>query len=136
MRTELDPGPLLDALAAQGRPLALPVVRGPGRPLEFRRWVPGDPLEEGAYGTRHPLPSPAVFPEVLLVPLLAFDQVGNRLGYGGGYYDRTLADLRTSGRVHAIGLAYEAQRRTDIPVEQTDQRLDGIATEIGFRLVP
>ncbi len=129
---EIDPLPLMEALAQGGCRLALPVVTGPDEALEFRSWEPGAALEEGSHGTRHPLPSAAtVVPTVVLVPLLAFDARGFRLGYGGGYYDRTLAPLREAGGVVAIGLAYAAQQVPDLPVEGWDQRLDRIVTERG-----
>ncbi len=129
---EIDPRPLMAALAASGRGLALPVVIGRGLPLEFRLWYPGDPLEKGGHGTRHPFATAhTVWPDVVLVPLLAFDAKGFRLGYGGGYYDRTLAQLRHDGTVLAIGLAYSVQQVDAVPAEAWDQKLDKIATETG-----
>jgi 5-formyltetrahydrofolate cyclo-ligase len=133
MAEEADPLPLLDALAAEGRAVALPVVVGRHRPLEFRQWRPGDPLEPGGHGTRHPLAQAAVLvPDLLLVPLLAFDRQGSRLGYGGGYYDRTLAMLRASGPAVAMGLAYAAQEVAALPRDGHDQHLDWVVTEEGL----
>ncbi|RAU22189.1 5-formyltetrahydrofolate cyclo-ligase [Paramagnetospirillum kuznetsovii] len=130
--TEIDPRPLMTSLAASGYELALPVVVGRDRPLAFRAWSPGDELEAGPHGTRHPPAGAAVLrPSVVLTPLLAFDAKGFRLGYGGGYYDRTLALLRSDGQVMAIGLAYSAQRVDAVPAEAWDQKLDKIATELG-----
>lgn len=127
---EIDPRPLMAALADRGHPLALPVVIEPGSLLVFRAWAPGDPLEGGVYGTRHPAADrPEVVPRVALVPLLAFDASGDRLGYGGGYYDRTIAALRRDGPVVAIGVAYAAQEVDAVPAGPDDQRLDWIVTE-------
>jgi 5-formyltetrahydrofolate cyclo-ligase len=139
--TEMDVRPLLHRLAAHGTGLALPVTRGADLPLEFRRWQPGDGLEQGAYGISHPhAGAPAVTPSILLVPLLAFDRSGWRLGYGAGYYDRTLAALRGLGvsragslRVTAVGIAYAAQEVESLPHHAGDQRLDGIVTEEAAR---
>ena len=129
---EIDPRPLMLALAGQGCRLALPVVTGRGEALAFRAWMAGDALEDGGHGTRHPLARAASLrPAVVLTPLLAFDRKGFRLGYGGGYYDRTLAQLRESGGVVAIGLGFAAQEVAVLPVEPWDQPLDMIATECG-----
>ena len=130
MREEIDPLPLLDRLAQRGHALALPVVTVRDAPLTFRRWTSGDALEAGAFGTRHPATTAAtVVPTVVLVPLLAFDDAGHRLGYGGGHYDRTLQQLRSEGVVIAVGLAYEAQGVHELPVHEADQRLDWVVTE-------
>jgi len=133
---EIDCRPLMDVLAAHGAALALPVVAAAGRSLEFRAWRPGDPLEAGAHGTFHPLPIAAtVVPAVVLVPLLAFDRRGFRLGRGGGYYDRTLETLRARSQVLAIGLAYAAQEVPDVPCDCRDQRLDRLLTEAGWMVL-
>lgn len=132
IRTELEPAPALVALSARGHGLCLPVVPGRDVPLIFRAWTPDTPLVEGAFGARTPPgEAPVVTPTVLIVPLLAFDATCQRLGYGGGYYDRTLALLRAAGPVRAIGLAYEAQRVDTVPTEATDQPLDAVVTESG-----
>jgi len=128
---EIDPVPLMEALAARGHTLALPAVTETGGILEFRRWIPGESLEDGPHGTRHPADAPAVTPNALLVPLLAFDRRGFRLGYGGGYYDRTLAGLRRNGEVVAVGLAFAAQEVESVPTDPWDIPLDLIATEQG-----
>jgi 5-formyltetrahydrofolate cyclo-ligase len=128
--SEIDPGPLLALLAAEGVELALPVVRDSTRVLEFRAWRPGDALEPGAFGTQHPtLDSPVVRPDMVLVPLLAFDRRGHRLGYGGGFYDATLASLRADRPITAVGCAFAAQRVDALPDIATDQLLDWIVTE-------
>ena len=131
---ELDPLPLMLKLAGAGAQLCLPVMAGKDRPLQFRAWAPGGLLVERIWGIQEPpATSPAVVPDILLVPLLAFDARGFRLGYGGGYYDRTLAVLRADAKVLAIGLGYEAQMVDAVPHGANDQRLDWILTEAGPR---
>ncbi|HLO76705.1 MAG TPA: 5-formyltetrahydrofolate cyclo-ligase [Magnetospirillum sp.] len=133
MGDELDPRPLMRALAAQGCRLALPVVTARGSRLDFRAYAFGDALEPGLHGTVHPeLASPPVVPDALLVPLLAFDRGCFRLGYGGGYYDRTLEFLRKNAQVKAVGLAFAVQEVAAVPRDGHDQRLDAIATERGL----
>ncbi|TJZ93056.1 5-formyltetrahydrofolate cyclo-ligase [Paracoccus gahaiensis] len=128
MRGEADPRP---ALAAHDGPVVLPVVTGPARPLVFRLWQE-DALQPGPFGTAHPPESaPVLTPSVLIVPLAGFDRAGNRLGYGGGFYDRTLELLRKSGPVKAIGLAFAVQELPAIPAEPFDQPLDLIVTDRG-----
>jgi 5-formyltetrahydrofolate cyclo-ligase len=127
---EIDTRPVMTGLHERGCQVALPVMRGPGKALEFRRWQPGDALVPAAFGTREPeADKPTLTPTVLLVPLLAFDRAGYRLGYGGGFYDRTLAGLRASGAVLAIGLAYAGQEMAGVPHDDNDQPLDWIVTE-------
>ena len=129
---EIDPVPLMEALAARGHVLALPVVTETGGALQVRRWAPGEDLEPGPHGTRHPAAAQAfITPTALLVPLLAFDRRGFRLGYGGGYYDRTLAQMRRGGILLAIGLAFAAQEVDNVPTDPWDIALDFIATEQG-----
>lgn len=133
MRDEIDPRPTLEALHDRGHPIGLPAMPAKAQPLEFRAWTPGAALEDGGFGTQVPRASAAVVtPQVLLVPLLAFDRAGYRLGYGGGFYDRTLAGLRAARPTAAIGLAYAAQRAEALPREPTDIPLDSIATEQGL----
>ncbi|BBK40123.1 hypothetical protein STVA_01430 [Allostella vacuolata] len=130
---EIDPRPLMARLAAAGCRLCLPVTPRRGLPLTFRAWRPGDPLRPRPFGLLEPEPSaPTVEPDLLLVPLLAFDASGGRLGYGGGFYDRTLAGLRARRPVRAVGLAFEGQRSDHVPVGPTDARLDAVVTEAGF----
>ncbi len=130
MGSELDVLPAIEALHACGHAIALPVMLGPARPLIFRLWSPGMALQDAGFGTSEPPPeAPEVEPQVLIVPLLAFDRQGYRLGYGGGFYDRTLAKLRAKSDVLAIGAAYAAQEVESVPREATDLALDWIVTE-------
>jgi 5-formyltetrahydrofolate cyclo-ligase len=132
MPGELDLRPLLEALHAQGCACALPVVVGRDRPLVFRAWEPGTALVTSRFGIAEPASDRAVLrPQHALVPLLAFDDDGYRLGYGGGFYDRTLAQLRGDGAgpFAAIGVGLEAQRRPSLPREPFDERLDWLVTE-------
>ena len=130
MASELDAEPLALALIEDGRVLCLPVVEQRDAPLVFRRWTPGDPLEMDAGGCPAPLPlAEIVVPELILTPLLAFDDAGTRLGQGGGYYDRTFAALP---HITRIGLAYAGQRLQRLPVEPHDIRLHGVLTETGY----
>src|SRR5687768_8786577 len=127
MPGELDLRPLLEALHDRGCRCALPVVAGRNEPLVFRAWEPGVTLTTSRFGISEPGPErPEVRPDHALVPLLAFDDDGYRLGYGGGFYDRTLAKLRADGTgpLVAIGIGLEAQRRPDLPREPFDERLD------------
>ncbi len=131
-RDEADPRPLMRFLAAGGWTCALPVTTGGPEGLVFREWRPDEPVAAGRYGI--PVPretAPAVRPDIVLVPLLAYDGAGRRLGYGAGYYDRALASLRRAGAVLAVGLAYDGQRMTQVPTEDHDERLDMIVTELG-----
>ncbi len=135
IRGELDPRPLLTELKRRGARCALPAIAGRERPLEFREWTPGDPLTRAGFGTSEPAPgAPVVVPEVLIVPLLAFDGHGYRLGYGGGYYDRTIRSLRRgAGACLAVGFAYAGQEVDAVPHGETDERLDWVVTEVFAR---
>jgi 5-formyltetrahydrofolate cyclo-ligase len=129
--TEISTFELFDKLVADGWTTALPVVVAKNMPLVFRQWAPGDALVLGRWNIKiPPLEAPEVLPDVLLVPLLAFDRQGFRLGYGGGFYDRTLEKLRAFKKVTAIGIAYAGQEVEEIPRDAYDQRLDWIMTEI------
>ncbi len=127
---EIDIRPLLLALAGRGHPIVLPVTPARGNPLSFQRWRPGDVLVRERFGTVRPTGEPMT-PDLLLVPLLAFDGKGRRLGYGGGFYDRTLAGL--PGRI-AIGCAFAAQRVDCVTAEAHDVPLQAVATERGLML--
>ncbi len=128
MGTEIDIRPLLQALCVRGHALALPVTPRRGQALRFRRWNWGEALEAGPFGTHQPGAGEFVTPDFLLVPLLAFDRAGRRLGYGGGYYDRTLAALP---RTVALGVAYAMQEVPEVPAGPDDVCLSRIATETG-----
>nr|WP_245218776.1 5-formyltetrahydrofolate cyclo-ligase [Rubellimicrobium aerolatum] len=128
MRSEIDPLPAMVEAARHG-PVGVPVTPKMGRPLTFREWTPGCVLIDGGFGTVVPATGAEVVPEVLVVPLVAFDRRGGRLGYGGGFYDRTLARLRARGPVVAIGYAWGAQEDDGLPLEATDEALDLIVTE-------
>ena len=129
MRTEIDP---LPAMAAHQGPVCVPVIPGPDMPLRFREWTPGCAMEAGAFGALIPAEGAWLEPEVLIVPLLSFDRRGFRLGYGGGFYDRTLERLRARGATLALGFAFAAQEVAEVPIEPTDQPLDAILTESGL----
>ena len=129
MGDEIDVRPLLRALHARGHPVLLPVTPRRGLPLVFRAWSPGCPMVPGRFGTSHPEAASEGTPSVVLVPLLAFDLRGHRLGYGGGYYDRTLAALPDAFR---LGIAYGGQQVPEVPAGPTDVPLHAIATELGL----
>ncbi|MEO1329490.1 MAG: 5-formyltetrahydrofolate cyclo-ligase [Pseudomonadota bacterium] len=133
IRTEIDPTPLMTALIARGATLAVPVIEGPGLPLSFRVWTPESRMIEGPFKAEIPADGATVEPTLLIAPLVAFDADFYRLGYGGGFYDRTLERLRARRPTRAIGLAYAAQEVPAAPREPTDQPLDGVATERGVR---
>jgi 5-formyltetrahydrofolate cyclo-ligase len=118
---------LLDRFAAKG--VALPVMQGRGAPLCFRLWKKGEELGQAKWGIKEPLPGPEVFPDLLFVPLLGFDRAGNRLGYGAGFYDRTLTRLRAMQPVTAVGVAYAIQEVPALPSEAYDQKLDYVLTD-------
>lgn len=129
---EADVLPSLSAVVADGHVTALPVVTGRAWPLIFRLWRPGHPLVPGAFRVMEPMgDAPLVQPDIVLVPLLAFDRAGYRLGYGGGFYDRTLEVLRAEAPTLAVGIGYAGQGVDKLPIDAYDQRLDWIVTEQG-----
>lgn len=132
IRSEIDPMPLMRSLAGKGAALAMPVIVARDTALVFRAWVPGAALVRGALGTFEP-PANAVevVPDIVLVPLAAFDRAGHRIGYGAGYYDRTLEALRRHKTVTAIGLAFTVQEVAQVPALSHDVRLDYVLTEAG-----
>lgn len=130
MRTEIDP---MAAMAAHEGPVGVPVILGAGQALKFREWSPGCAMVAGEFGALIPAEGAWVEPEVVIVPLVGFDARGYRLGYGGGFYDRTLAGLRARHPVLAVGFAFAAQELPEVPIDQYDQRLDVIVTEAGIR---
>jgi 5-formyltetrahydrofolate cyclo-ligase len=130
LKSEINPLPLLQKLAEAGARLALPAIAGRGKPLIMRAWEFGAPLDRGQWGIREPKPdAPEVEPDILLVPLLAFDRAGYRLGYGAGYYDMTIHRLRALKPVAAVGIAFAAQELPKIPTTPRDERLDLVLTE-------
>lgn len=130
IKEEIDIRPLMIELFNEGCQMALPVVQGRGQPLLFRAWRPGDPLKAGVFGTLQPLARrETIEPDALLVPLLACDSEGWRLGYGGGFYDRTLALLRARKLVTAVGVGFDAQFVPEVPHGPDDQRLDWLLTD-------
>ncbi len=131
MRTEIDPTAAMEEASAYG-PVGVPVILGAAKPLKFRTWTPDCTLIAGEFGAMMPETGEWMTPEIVIVPLVAFDRKGGRLGYGGGFYDRTLELLRSQKPTLAIGFAYAAQEADDLPLEETDQPLDLIVTEQGI----
>ncbi len=132
IRDEIDPAALIGLYHERGHPIGLPVVVAPKQPLLFRQWQPGEPLEKGVFAV--PVPAEdaeTLVPGILLVPLAAFDRQGYRLGYGAGFYDRTLTGLRSRGDVISIGVAFDEQEVDAVPHDEYDQRLDWMLTPSG-----
>jgi 5-formyltetrahydrofolate cyclo-ligase len=130
LKSEINPLPLLQKLAEAGARLVLPAIAGRSKPLIMRAWEFGAPLDRGQWGIREPkADAPEVDPDILLVPLLAFDRAGYRLGYGAGYYDMTIHRLRALKPVTAVGIAFAAQEVPKIPTTPRDERLDLVLTE-------
>ncbi|MEL7468498.1 MAG: 5-formyltetrahydrofolate cyclo-ligase [Pseudomonadota bacterium] len=132
IRTELDVLPLMNVLHRAGHRIVVPVIEGAGLPLRFFEWWPDVQMQDGPFGARVPVETHEFIPDLVIAPLVGFDRQGWRLGYGGGFYDRTLEGLRSKRRVRAFGYAYAAQEIDTVPIEPTDQRLDGIVTEHGL----
>ncbi len=128
IRTEIDPLPAMAEAVAYG-PVGVPVIQRAGHPLRFSNWTPEGALKEGPFGAMIPVEDDFFDPEILIVPLVAFDAKGGRLGYGGGFYDRTLQGLRAKRSTLAIGFAFDAQQDDALPLEHTDQPLDMVITE-------
>ena len=130
LKSEINPLPLMQRLAEAGARLALPAIAGRGKPLIMRAWQFGAPLDRGQWGIREPkADAPEVEPDILLVPLLAFDRAGFRIGYGAGYYDMTIRRLRGLKAVTAVGIAFAAQEVPEVPKTERDARLDLVLTE-------
>ncbi|HTH33028.1 MAG TPA: 5-formyltetrahydrofolate cyclo-ligase [Xanthobacteraceae bacterium] len=130
LKSEINPLPLMRRLAEQGARLALPAIAGRSKPLTMRAWHFGVALDRGQWGIREPkADAPEVEPDILLVPLLAFDRVGFRIGYGAGYYDMTVRRLRGLKAVTAVGIAFASQEVPKIPTTERDERLDLVLTE-------
>jgi 5-formyltetrahydrofolate cyclo-ligase len=137
MKSEINPVPLMRKLADNGARLALPVIAGRGKPLIMRAWNFGDPLVSGQWGIREPTgEAPEVAPDIMIVPLAAFDRIGHRIGYGAGYFDMTINALRGKKPVTAVGIAFAVQEIPSVPTTERDARLDLVLTEheiIDFR---
>ena len=131
--TELNIWPLLTSFHEQGQRICLPVIQAPHEALSFRGWSPASKMKKDRYGVDFPASGKWVSPKLIFVPLLAFTANGERLGYGGGYYDRTLASLRQKNEVFACGVAYAGQEVESLPTDAHDAKLDGILTEDGFK---
>jgi 5-formyltetrahydrofolate cyclo-ligase len=130
LKSEINPLPLLQKLSESGARLALPAIARRGQPLIMRAWEFGAPLDRGQWGIREPkAEATEVDPDILLVPLLAFDRSGHRIGYGAGYYDMTIHRLRARKPVTAVGIAFAAQEVANIPTTPRDERLDLVLTE-------
>ncbi|HET9175241.1 MAG TPA: 5-formyltetrahydrofolate cyclo-ligase [Pseudolabrys sp.] len=137
MKTEINPLPLMRKAAQLGARLALPAIAGRGKPLTMRAYAFGDELARGQWGIREPkAEAPEVAPDILIVPLVAFDRAGHRIGYGAGYYDMTLNALRAKKKIVAMGIAFAAQEIGSVPTTERDAHLDFVLTErevIDFR---
>ena len=133
IQDEIDVWPLLRHLHASGYKICLPLTPNRPAPLSFRHWEPGSRLAKDRYDISYPATGEDLCPDFILLPLLAFTSRGARLGYGGGYYDRTLQLLRSRGEIFACGVAYAGQEIDALPVGDHDQHLDGVLTETGFR---
>ncbi|MEO1563393.1 MAG: 5-formyltetrahydrofolate cyclo-ligase [Pseudomonadota bacterium] len=133
IRTEVSPLEAMSAWHGQGYEVSVPVIIAESTPLKWAVWTPEGAMEEGAFGARIPKNAAFTTPDLLVCPLVAFDARGGRLGYGGGFYDRSLAELRRQKTTYAVGFAYSAQELPNVPQEQTDLPLDCVVTERGRR---
>ena len=134
IRSELSPLPLIARLADLSIQTAMPITPAPGNPLDFRLWATGDKLDDGPYDTKQPSSNaPVCQPDVILAPMLAFDSACWRLGYGGGFYDRSIGGLRQAGhKVVAIGIAFAGQQVEQVPTGPYDMALDAVLTPAGL----
>jgi len=135
INTEISPLAAMAEQAAYGD-VGVPVIQGAGQPLKFAKWEPDMPLVTGEFGAKIPEHPEFFTPELIILPLVAWDATGNRLGYGGGFYDRTIEQLRASGAVLAVGFAFDEQKQEDLPVEETDQPLNLIITQTVMHSFP
>ena len=131
IRTEVNPLPTMRRLVSEGHEVCVPVISASGQPLDFAEWSPDAVMVDGPFGAAVPADLRLVEPEIVVAPLLAFDRRGYRLGYGGGFYDRTLTELRERGVGYAVGFAYAAQEIDVVPTDEFDAPLDAIVTEHG-----
>ncbi len=133
IQTEIDPRPTQTALCDLGYRLCLPVIQGHNKPLVFREWTPESGMIEGDFGALIPRGGDYLTPDIAIIPLVGFDAKGARLGYGGGFYDRTLAEIETQKNVLKVGFAFAGQEIASVPTDRFDQYLDAIVTENGVR---
>ena len=131
IRTEISPLPAMEKAYLRGHRICVPVVVEAGRPLEFHEWTPDTEMVEGAFGALIPKESKILIPDLVITPLVAFDRTGYRLGYGGGFYDRSFAQIAEDKEVQAAGFAYSEQELMMVPREKTDYPLNVIVTELG-----
>ncbi|MBL4807649.1 MAG: 5-formyltetrahydrofolate cyclo-ligase [Rhodobacteraceae bacterium] len=134
IRTEIDVLPLMHTLHLRGMNICVPVIVAKGMPLKFRQWTPSCDMENGPFGAPVPTSGDWLLPDLMLCPLISFDLTSQRLGYGGGFYDRSLEQLRAAKPVTALGYAYAGQQVDTVPSEHTDQPLDGMVTERGVTM--
>ena len=132
IRTEVSPLPAMAKMVARGNRVCVPVILGEGQPLEFHEWTPDMEMVEGMFGAAIPKDGVALSPDIIVTPLLAFDPAGYRMGYGGGFYDRTFEKLTETKKVLAIGYAYSDQEVMIVPREETDYKLNAVITEKGI----
>lgn len=132
IRTEVSPIATMTILHNQAKTICVPVIKGEAQPLEFHVWTPDMPMVDGPFGAQVPAKPEIVVPDLLITPLVAFDKDCYRLGYGGGFYDRSFEDIAATKPVTGIGFAYSAQNLPKIPREPTDHQLDAVATERGI----
>jgi len=132
IRTEVSPLPAMTKMVARGNRVCVPVILGEGQPLEFHEWTPETEMIDGAFGAAIPKQGAILSPDIVITPLLAFDGAGYRLGYGGGYYDRTFEQLSAHKKFLAIGYAYAEQEVMIVPREDTDYKLNAVVTEKGI----
>ena len=132
IRTEVSPLPAMTKAHGRGQRVCVPVVIEAGAPLEFHEWTPQAEMVEGAFGAMIPKDAVILLPDIIIAPLVAFDMSGYRLGYGGGFYDRSLEQLSEIKKVQVVGFAYSAQELMMVPREETDYPLDAIITERGI----
>lgn len=132
IRTEVSPLPTMERMCVRGRQVCVPVIISEGQPLEFHRWTPDTEMSEGGFGAFIPKDAEVLQPDIIITPLLAFDLHGYRMGYGGGFYDRTFEQLTKLKDIQAIGFAYSEQEVLLVPREVTDFKLDAVITEKGI----
>lgn len=132
IRTEVSPLKSMKKMALRGRKICVPVIVGANKPLEFHQWTPSCQMISGQFGAKTPKDGAVLKPDIIITPLVAFDSNGYRIGYGGGFYDRSFEQLSEEKNIQVIGFAYSEQELMIVPHESTDYRLDGVITEKGI----